>query len=67
MQKDYLIISSLNSVWVSNMIFNTHSHINDKDINEANELVNECLESNVNKIAVEGHKLHIHSRLLLLN
>ena len=37
------------------MIFNTHSHINDKEINEANELVNECLESNVTKIAVVGY------------
>ena len=37
------------------MIFNTHSHINDKDINEANMLVDECLESNVTKIAVVGY------------
>lgn len=37
------------------MIFNTHSHINDKDINEAHELVNECLENGVNKIAVVGY------------
>lgn len=37
------------------MIFNTHSHINDKDINEANELVNICLQDNVDKIAVVGY------------
>ena len=37
------------------MIFNTHSHINDKEINEANELVNECIENNVTKIAVVGY------------
>lgn len=37
------------------MIFNTHSHINDKTLQEAQELVNECLESNVNKIAVVGY------------
>ena len=37
------------------MIFNTHSHINDKTLQEAQELVNECLQDNVNKIAVVGY------------
>ena len=37
------------------MIFNTHSHINDKKINEANQLVENCLLDNVDKIAVVGY------------
>ena len=36
------------------MIFNTHSHINDK-IDNLDELVEECLEKGVNKIAVVGY------------
>ena len=38
------------------MIFNTHSHINDK-LENLNELVDECLDSNVDKIAVVGYDL----------
>ena len=38
------------------MIFNTHSHINDK-LDNLNELVDECLNSNVDKIAVVGYDL----------
>lgn len=47
------------------MIFNTHSHINDK-LNEANELVNECLGNNVDKIAVVGYDLSSSIRALTL-
>ena len=36
------------------MIFNTHSHINDK-LDNLDELVDECLEKGVNKIAVVGY------------
>ena len=36
------------------MIFNTHSHINDK-LENLNELVDECLQKGVNKIAVVGY------------
>ena len=36
------------------MIFNTHSHINDK-LDNLDELVEECLEKGVNKIAVVGY------------
>lgn len=38
------------------MIFNTHSHINDK-LENLNELVDECLDSSVDKIAVVGYDL----------
>ena len=38
------------------MIFNTHSHINDK-LENLNELVDECLDSKVDKIAVVGYDL----------
>lgn len=38
------------------MIFNTHSHINDK-LENLNELVDECLDSNVDKLAVVGYDL----------
>ena len=47
------------------MIFNTHSHINDK-IEEAEALVLECLENNVDKIAVVGYDLASSQRALKL-
>lgn len=38
------------------MIFNTHSHINDK-LEQLDELVNQCLEANVTHIACVGYDL----------
>ena len=48
------------------MIFNTHSHINDKTLEEANALVNECLENNVVKVAVVGYDYDSSLRALNL-
>ena len=39
---------------VNNMIFNTHSHINDK-LDQIPEILKKCKEDNVNKIAVVGY------------
>jgi TatD DNase family protein len=45
------------------MIFNTHSHINDK-LDNLDELVDECLEKGVNKIAVVGYDFNSSVRAI---
>lgn len=40
------------------MIFNVHTHINDdQEFNERHELIQECLDSNVNKLIVIGYDI----------
>ena len=48
------------------MIFNTHSHINDK-LDNLDELVEECLEKGVNKIAVVGYDYDSSVRALSIS
>lgn len=47
------------------MIFNVHTHLNDdSQYGEVNELINECLENNVNKLVVIGYDVKSSKRAI---
>ena len=49
------------------MIFNVHTHINDdQEINEAESLIKECLDNNVNKLVVIGYDVKSSKRAIEL-